>query len=166
MTCRYDNINQHDALYNAVRSYPGSVETLAVRMGMVPGTLRKKLMPDVDTHHANFEEVSLIIELLEGAKVANAFLPLYAFCWRHNHVAVALPKGDVDADDLLKQVLEIMSGDGALATNISGALRGDHRIDAGELASIEEQIERCIGNLVVLRDKARAKHVADFSATK
>lgn len=55
-----------------------------------------------------------------------------------------------------------MSGDGALAGDISRAMANDHRIDAGELAGIEEQIERCMGNLVALRDKARAKHSADF----
>lgn len=162
MTCKYDNINQHDALYNAARAYPGSVEALAQRMHVAPGTLRKKLMPDVDTHHANFEEVSIIIELLEGAnKVEQAFLPLHAFCWRHGHVAVRLPQADVDSDEMLKQVVEIMSSDGLLAGLVNGAL-GDSRINAGELGDIEEQIEYCMTALVGLRDKARAKHAADF----
>ena len=163
MTCRYDNINQHDALYIAARAYPGSVEALALRMHVAPGTLRKKLMPDVDTHHANFEEVSAIIELLEGAKVEQAFLPLHAFCWRHGHVAVRLPQPDIDSDALLKQVVEIMSGDGALAGLVNGAL-GDRQVNATELADIEKQIERCMTALVGLRDKSRAKHAADFPA--
>jgi len=171
VTCQYNNINQHDALYNAARAYPGGIEALAQRMStpnkqVLASTLRNKLRPAIDTHHTNFEEVSTIIELLEEAKVDDAFLPLHAFCWRHNHVAVALPKGDVDADDLLKQVVEIMSGDGALAGDISKALAGDHRIDAGELATIEQRLESCIGSLVALRDKARAKHAADFPAAK
>lgn len=162
MTCKYNNINQHDALYNTARAYPGGIEALAQRMRMVVSTLRNKLRPAIETHHVNFEEVSEIIELCEEARVPEAFGPLHAFCWRHNHVAVLLPRGDVDADDLLKQVVEIMSGDGALAGDISRAMANDHRIDAGELAGIEEQIERCMGNLVALRDKARAKHSADF----
>lgn len=169
MTYKYSNINQHDALYNAARAYPGGIEALAQRMStpnrqVSPNVLRNKLRPSIDTHHANFEEVSEIIEYLEEAKVADAFLPLHAFCWRHNHVAVQLPKGDVDADDLLKQVVEIMSGDGALASDISKALAGDHKIDRAELATIEERLEGCIGSLVALRDKARAKHAADFPA--
>lgn len=169
MTYQYSNINQLDALYNAARAYPGGIEALAQRMStpsrqVSPNVLRNKLRPSIDTHHINFEELSEIIELLEEAKVSDAFLPLHAFCWRHNHVAVQLPKGDVDADDLLKQVVDIMSGDGALATMISKALSGDHRVDRAELSGIEERIEKCIGDLVVLRDKARAKHAADFPA--
>lgn len=164
MTCQYNNINQHDALYNAARAYPGGIEALAQRMHISPNVLRNKLRPAIDTHHANFEEVSVIVELLEEAKVDIAFLPLHAFCWRHNHVALQLPSGDVDADDLLKQVVEIMSSDGALAGDINKALAGDHKIDGRELVTIEERLEGCIGNLVALRNKVRAKHAADFPA--
>lgn len=171
MTCSYSNINQHDALYSVARAYPGGIEALAQRMStpdrlVSPNVLRNKLRPAIGTHHANFEEVSQIVEFAEEARVPDAFLALHAFCWRHNHVAVRLPDGDVDTDDLLKQMVEIMSGDGALANDIGQALAGDHRIDAGELATIEGRIERCISALVVLRDKARAKHAADFPAAK
>lgn len=169
MTSKYHNINQHDALYNAARSYPGGIEALAQRMStpdkqVVPTTLRNKLRPAIDTHHTNFEEVSVIIEHLEEVRSPDAFAPLHAFCWRHNHVAVQLPAVDVDADDLLKQVVAIMSEEGELASNISRALADDRKISASEKATIEETLESCIGSLVALRDKVRAKHAADFPA--
>lgn len=166
MTYQYSNINQHDALYNAARMYPGGIEALAQRMVMSVNTLRNKLRPSIDTHHINFEEVSRVIELLEEAKVVDAFIPLQAFCWRHNYVAVQLPAGDVDADDLLRQMVEVMSGDGALANDISSALRDDHRIDDRERDQIEQRLEQCIGALVALRDKVRAKNEADFHGAK
>lgn len=34
MTCKYSEMNQHDAIYIAARAYPGGVEALAGRMGM------------------------------------------------------------------------------------------------------------------------------------
>lgn len=161
MTCEYSNINQHDALYNLVRAYPGGLEAIAQRVGMNTMTLRKKVMPSVETHHANFEEVSVIIELAEGARVPDAFVPLHAFCWRHGHVAVKLPCGDPDADDLLKQLVEVMGDEGQLANTIGGSLANDKRIDRREFEEIEINIEKCLHALVVLRQKVLAKHKAD-----
>lgn len=169
MTCKYSDINQHDALYNLARAYPGGIESLAQRMStpgrlVSPNVLRNKLRPAIDTHHVNFEEVSQIIEFAEESRMPDAFIPLHAFCWRHNHVAVQLPALSVNAEDLLRQVVDVMSGEGELASDISNALANDQRIDKDELAVIEQQIEHCIGLLVALRDKVRAKHLADFPA--
>ena len=161
MTYEYSDINQHDALYNLVRAYPGGLEAVAQRMSMVPDTLRKKTRPAIETHHANFEEVSVIIELAEEARVPTAFVPLHAFCWRHGHVAVKLPFGDPDADDLLKQLVEVMGDEGQLANAIGGSLANDKKIDRREFEEIEINIEKCLHALVVLRQKVLAKHKAD-----
>ena len=164
MTCEYSNINQHDALYNVVRSYPGGLEAVAQRMGMNATTLRKKVMPSIESHHANFKEVSVVIELAEGARVPNAFVPLHAFCWRHGHVAFKLPVGDHDADDLLKQVVEVMGDEGELANAISGALANDLKINRREFDEIDLGIEKCLNALVVLREKVKSKYEADSTS--
>lgn len=161
MTSRYSEINQHDALYVAARKYPGGVEALAQRLGISPNVLRNKLRPAIDSHHINFEEVSAIIECLEEAHVADAYLALQAFNWRHGHVAFRLISSDVPSGELLAQVLEILHEEGALANDINQALADDGRIDDREMEAIERDLQRCIGALVTLRDKVRAKHKAD-----
>lgn len=161
MTSRYSEINQHDALYIGARKYPGGVEALAQRLGISPNVLRNKLRPAIDTHHANFEEVSAIIECLEEAHVPEAYLALQAFNWRHGHVAVRLPSSEVAGGELFAKVLRIMDTEGRLANEISQALVGDNRIDNTELNRIESQLQQSIEALAGLREKVRAKHAAD-----
>lgn len=163
MTCEYSDMNQHDALYNMVRQdFPGGVEAAAHRMGVSTNVLRNKLRPSIDTHHANFEEVSRLIELAEESRVQTAFVPLHAFCWRHGHVAFKLPVGEVNADDLLKQVVDVIGDQGNLVNSISGALASHNDIDRREFFAIEQNIMTCINALVTLREKVRAKHKADY----
>lgn len=162
MTCRYTEINQHDALYIAARAYPGGIEALALRMGMASHVLYKKLRPAVDTHHVNYEEVSEIIEHLEAAgKSDMAELALQAFAWRHGRLTFRLPEVSVPAGELFNQVLEILREEGALASDINDALGNDGKIDSRELQKIEKDLQQCIEALVVLRNKVRAKHESD-----
>ena len=162
MTCKYSNLNQHDALYNVVRQdVPGGVEAVAHRMGISPNVLRNKLRPSIDTHHTTFEDVSVIMEIAEECHVKTAFLPLQALCWRHGHVAIQLPKGDTDADDLLKQVVAVMGVQGNLASSISGALSNDSEIDQDEFDVIDQHMQGLLVALAVLREKVVAKHKAD-----
>lgn len=162
MTYEYSNINQHDALYNSARDYPGGIEALAQRLGASANVLRNKLRPAIESHHVNFEEVSRIVELLEEARVPSAFVPLHAFCWRHGHVALRLHHGDVSSDELVQQILEVMGDEGRLATDLNSALADDRRIDRRELEVIEQDVERCVSGLMALLDRVRAKHKADF----
>jgi len=162
MTCRYTEINQHDALYIAARAYPGGIEALALRMGMQSHVLYKKLRPAVDTHHVNYEEVSEIVEHLEAAgKQEMADLALQAFNWRHARVTVRLPDVQADAGELFQQVLEIMREEGVLASHINEALKGDNLISDSELQTIEKDLQQSIEALLVLRNKVRAKHDSD-----
>lgn len=163
MTCRYTDINQHDALYIAARAYPGGVEALALRMGMASHVLYKKLRPAVESHHINFEEVSEIVEHLEAAGKADmAELVVSAFNWRHGRVALKLPDVSVPAGELFNQVLSILREEGTLANDINEALGNDGKIDDGELQKIEKDLQQCIEALVVLRNKVRAKHDNDI----
>lgn len=162
MTCRYTEINQHDALYIAARAYPGGIEALALRMGMASHVLYKKLRPAVDTHHVNYEEVSEIVEHLEAAgKHEMADLALQAFNWRHARVTVRLPDVQADTGELFLQVLELMREEGVLAGHINDALKDDNEISDGELLTIEKDLQQCIEKLVVIRNKVRAKHDND-----
>jgi hypothetical protein len=163
MTCQYNEINQHDALYTAARAYPGGIEALACRMGTTANMLYKKLRPAVDSHHVNYEEVSEIIELLEGARQFEAAdQAIRAFNWRHGRVAIRLPDGDSDSSEMFGQVLEIMREEGQLAEDINKALADDGRINDQELSRIERDLQLCIQALCVLRNEVRAKHDADI----
>jgi len=164
VTCEYSDINQHDALYNLTRAYPGGVEAVAQRMGISVNVLRNKLRPAIETHHTTFEDVSHIIELAEEARLPTTFVPLHAFCWRHGHVAFKLPEGDIDSDALLKQVVDVIGDQGNLVNSISGALATRNDIDRQEFLTIEQNIMTCIKALVVLREKVVAKHKADCPA--
>lgn len=162
MTCRYTEINQHDALYIAARAYPGGVEALALRMGMASHVLYKKLRPAVESHHANYEEVSEIIEHLEAAGRGDmADLALQAFAWRHSRLTFKLPDADIAGAELFAQVLRVMSDEGELARHIESALADDGRISDAELATIEKDLQECIEALVILRNKVRRKHDTD-----
>lgn len=162
MTYEYSNINQHDALYNLVRAYPGGLEALAHRMGMLTTTLRSKTRPAVETHHVNFEELSVMIELSEEARVPTAFAPLHAFCWRHGHVAFQLPKAEQDPDTLLKHLVDVMSAEGALAAGLNKALATNGDINDREFDEIDELVMQGVMALVVLRQKVIEKHKLDM----
>lgn len=160
MTKAYREMNQHDALYTVARRYPGGIEAIAQRLHVPAPTLRNQLRPDIETHHTSFERTSEIIEFAEGAKVDEPFLPLHAFCWRHNHVAYRMPSIEPDGDALLMQVVEVMSEHGDLVNAVRESL-DDKVLDEREFDRIERELEQCCVALSVLRAKVRAKHEAD-----
>lgn len=107
MTYQYSDIDQHEALYNLARRYPGGIEALAHAMGrrqdkqVSPNVLRNKLRPGIDTHFLTSEEFSLIVELCEEAAVIGSKVPVQALCWRHGLVAVEPPPATVTGKDLI-----------------------------------------------------------------
>lgn len=161
MTCRYNEINQHDALYLAARKYPGGVEALAQRLGMHAGTLYNKLRPGVTTHIVSFEELSHILELLEDAGVPEAEQVFDAFLWRHGRVAMRLPHASITDDQLLSGVLQMLQCEGELAREISSALSNDGKISDKEYSEIDNDLQKSIEALVSLRERVRAKHKTD-----
>lgn len=165
MTKEYDQIDPHDALYNAARDYPGGIAALALRLATSEKVLRNKLAPDVDTHHTNLEEFARIVECLDGVKPASADLAVDALMWRLNRVAMRLPThaGDVDADRIMQQVLEIFHEEGDLAKAVNEFLGNDGKIDDRELAQIEKLIQIGIDGLITLRDEVREKNKRDMT---
>lgn len=159
MTHRYNDLNPSDALYIAARSYPGGIEALAGRMGMSPRVLYKKLGTKVDSHHANYDEVSVILDfLVEAGKYDMVDLVINAFCWRHEYMAFELPRHFVSDEQLFDQVLTIMKQHGRLANGLSEAMH-DGQIDAQEYDLIERDIRTCISGLLRLKKKLHVKHM-------
>lgn len=157
MTYRYSDINQHDALYKAARKYPGGVEALAGRMHLTSAVLYNKLRPGVDTHHTNFEEVSEIIENLQETKVAEADLPVQAFCWRHGFAAVKLSVDEpATSGELLKMICKVMQDEGEVAAAISTALSDDW-ISPEEQERIELTIRHAVQGLLELEKRVHER---------
>lgn len=156
MTCEYSKINQHDALYDAVRNAPGGVEAMAQRLNTSGGVLYNKLRRRVTTHHVSFEEFSRVLECLEESGVPDWAAPLHALCWRHAHVAVALPPAtDSSHQELISLVCAAFKEQGDVADRISKAL-ADTAITPKELEEIEGEIEQAVAALMVLKHRVRA----------
>lgn len=162
MTKAYSQMSALDALYTAARRYPGSVEAMALRLNKSPEVLRKKLQPDVESHHITLSEALDIIELLDGTVPDAADLAIGSIAWRLDRAMVRLPKCDSSVDELLQQVLVIFAEEGKLSQDISVALSNDGKIDARELDMIEADLSHSIEALMSLRDKVREKHHHDF----
>lgn len=168
MTKEYSNINPDEALYNLARKYPGGVEALALRLGRSANVLYKQLSPGVDTHHLSPDDFLRIIEMCAEVGMEDAPVPLHALCFRLGHVAVRLPSLNADLDTLYKDVLVMLSEEGAVSQGIQDAFseRGDggNRLTAAELANIESHIERSMATLAAIRGELREKHKRDYPA--
>jgi hypothetical protein len=160
MTHRYTQMDPQDALYNAARSYPGSVEALAHRMGMSPAVLRNKLSPNVKTHHVTLSEASSIVEFLREAKCDDALMPLQALNWQHGLVALPMPDvSHLSDEELAQAVLRVMKENGDVANVLQSSL-ADGEITTQELDAIEHEVQEAMASLAHLLERARAKHNA------
>lgn len=162
MTYLYSDANQHEALYNTARKYPGGIEGLAsalsARFGkrVSPSVLRNKLRPGIDTNHVTFEDFSLILELCEEARVDGALQPLDALCWRHGRVPVATAVVDDFDADPSHAVCKVMSKIGRLADTVAKAAE-DNVIDERELENIESEFLRASKALAAWHVQIRAQ---------
>ncbi|RLK45964.1 phage regulatory CII family protein [Cupriavidus plantarum] len=145
MSYEYSDADQHEALYNVARRYPGGgIVALAAALSQrlakritVP-VLRNKLRPGINTHHITFEDLSLIIELCQEANMPDATMPLEALCWRHGLVPVALPRAGEDLGDPAQAVIRVMKEIGDVATAVTKAA-DDGVITEAELDDIERE---------------------------
>ncbi|QUN29526.1 hypothetical protein KB879_06145 [Cupriavidus sp. KK10] len=144
MTYQYSDIDQHEALYNLARRYPGSIEALAHAMGrrqgktVSPNVLRNKLRPGIDTHFLNAEEYSLVVELCQEGGVEGALIPLQAMCWRHGLVAVSPPPAGQDSRDIFARLSTVSREFADLVAEVT-ADAADGRINAGERERIHKE---------------------------
>lgn len=140
----YSDTDQHEALYNLARRYPGGINGLAAALSQRLGkritvpVLRNKLRPGIATHHVSHEDLSLIVELCQEAGMADATLPIEALCWRHGLVAVALPKVAEELGDPTAAVIRVMKEVGDVAATVTRAAE-DGVITEAELDDIERE---------------------------
>lgn len=164
-----NDINQHEALYSLASRYPGSIEGLAQAMGrrngrqMYPNVLRNKLRPGIDTHHLNFEEYSLILELCEEAKIDGWQVPLQALCWRHGMVAIAMPQvGDESASvaAAMQQAGDAAREFGEMMSEFVQAA-ADGKITRSEADRVLPEIQHVLTMVTMLRESIEAVTVPD-----
>lgn len=158
MTCKYSEINQHDALYTIARNYPGGIEALAQRMGKTVPVMYNKLRPGIQTHYASFEEATEIIELCVDAGNEDAMLPAHAFAWRLSHVMLPVPRmTEARTEDLTQTVCRTMKEMGDVAAGIYDSLNNDGKIRQDELDRLEKEFREAIAAMTELRARVRAR---------
>lgn len=158
MTHLYSEINQHDALYKAVRAYPGGVEAMAQRLNISSATLYKKLRPVVNGYAINYEELSEIIEHLDSSGSPGlADLALGAFCWRHQRVVVNLPDTPPSHDNLLAHTLTVNRDQGAMFGQMLQFLESGSPPTAEQRHQIEKSLQLCITSMIMLRNSVFSK---------
>ncbi|SDV48690.1 phage regulatory CII family protein [Chitinasiproducens palmae] len=165
VTYLYHDINQHDALYNLARAYPGGVEALALRMGRSAHVLYNKLRPGIASHHVTFEEATEIAELCAEAGVEGAARHIDAMEARIGRVAVALPSIDGLSDKELTSCLyEVLAHLAAAARSIEASIADDQVIDDAEMSAIEKDFSRLRAGTQEWQARVRARHAADKKA--
>ncbi|WP_439685083.1 Transcriptional regulator [Cupriavidus oxalaticus] len=143
MTYEYSDIDQHEALYNLARRYPGSIEALAYAMGrrqnktVSPNVLRNKLRPGIQTHFLTAEEYSLVVELCQEADIDGAVIPLQAMCWRHGLVAVSPPPAGQPSRDIFAKLSVVSREFADLVTEVT-----DNAADGSINAQERERIHK------------------------
>lgn len=157
MTRRYLEMNPHDALYSAARSYPGGIEALARDLDVSTNVLRNKLAPHIKTHYVSFEEASNVIRLCQIAGVKEAILPLHALLARHDMAAFLVPDSTQFHDDDLSQVVcKVVSQVGGVAEAVSQALV-DGAITEHEADLIEREFQAALSALGAWRARIRLR---------
>lgn len=154
MTKAYKNMSPMDAINQAARRYPGSVEALAQRMGKSCRVMRNKLDPDVATHHLAYEEAIEIVELLDGVIPAAADFALNALAWRLNRHMQRHAGADADAGSLSELLLAFLDASTSVASSIQeltpDAVHGAARDRANDAVSFA--ISNAINSLYALKD--------------
>jgi len=166
-----NDINQHEALYSLASRYPGSIDGLAQAMGrrlgrqMYPNVLRNKLRPGIDTHHLNFEEYSLILELCEEARIDRWHVPLRALCWRHGMLAIPLPQVEPVSASMsvaMRQAGEAAREFGEMMAEFAQAA-ADGKITRSEAARVLPEIQHVLTMVTMLRESVESMTVPDES---
>lgn len=161
MVTRYSMLDQHDALYQTAREYPGGLVALARDMGKSVNVLRNKLRPAITTHHTTFEEVSRVIELCVEQQGPHCFRALHAFNYRHGYAAFPCVTAQVVEDEEMARIVaRVLRDMGTVATQVLSSQEDNH-ITHAEMEVIEEAFLTAMGTLGAWRDHMRRRHAAD-----
>lgn len=171
MTKHLNLMNPEDALYASCREFPGGLERLAELRDISLQTLYQKLDKDNDRGRVVFgRELNAFIDMLRAANTPNWDAALVALAYRHGGVFVRLPplEGDTraDAQVLTQDVLDMVSGQGQLATVLSQAMANDHEVDSREFEDFARQHAAAMATLARMGEHVRELHERAKAAGK
>lgn len=127
-----------DTIHDVAKTYPGGIEALAHRMGKNSGTLRKKLLPNVDTHELTVNELRTIVDFADTDRIAQAFAA------DRGLMCVSMPDFDALSDkEILDLFLDLQAQQGKWAREISKAMENGE-IDWCEFQSIQNEYLRYV----------------------
>lgn len=161
MTSQLNKLNPLDALKLSCNDYPGGVEALAARLGMSVPVLRNKLSHGVATHHVHYpDQISLILDYLQDAKVTDWDASIHAFAYRFGFILVQVPSTDseVSSDDLALLLCKMMSEIGDVARAISQAFANDTQVSSREFERFDIEVREAMTVITTLREKMREVH--------
>lgn len=131
-------MNLMDAIHDVSKSYPGGIEALAHRMGKNAGTLRKKLLPNVDTHELTVNELSTIIDYCDTDRIAQAFAA------ERGLICIKMPDYDGLSDKaLLDLFLDLQATQGQWSREIAKAMENGE-IDWDEFTAIQNEYNKFV----------------------
>ena len=127
-----------DQIHEIAHGYPGGVEALSARMGKNPGTMRKKLLPNEDTHDLTVKELRKIVDYCDTDKIAQSFAA------DRGLICIKMPEFDQLSDkEILDLFLDLQAQQGEWAREISKAMQNGE-IDWDELMSIRKEYNEFI----------------------
>lgn len=127
-----------DTIHEIAKTYPGGIEALTHRMGKNPGTLRKKLLPNVDTHELTVNELRTIVDFANTDKIAQAFAA------DRGLVCIGMPDFESLSDkEILDLFLDLQAQQGAWVNEIRKAMQNGE-IDWDELIAIRKEYSEFI----------------------
>lgn len=147
------------ALYHAVRSYPGGATAIAGVDGVISASTLNHKLSITDTnpkHRLNIDELQLILDLTRDHRIIDAILSPVG--WVGVDVS-ELSETDT-ARSLLAGISEMLSSEGDLTKHLSESLDNDE-IDDGELEKFELLTLRLVQSVFKLRAVVRNKHAED-----
>lgn len=147
-------MNLKDAIYQAVRDYPGGAEALAPRLGgkLAASSLRKMADPNQETHGWSLRRFDMLIAVADKR-------PLEALCQQHG--GMFLPLGEqIDGAPapLLKRLHKLASEFSDLPRAIEAALKRDGQISDNELKRIEREGAELVSAVAAVLGMARQIH--------
>lgn len=127
-----------DQIHEIAHGYPGGVEALAARMGKNPGTMRKKLLPNEDTHDLTVKELRKIVDYCDTDRIAQAFAD------ERGLMCIKKPDFESLSDkEILDLFLDLQAKQGEWAREISKSMEnGD--INWNELVAIRKEYDEFI----------------------
>ena len=149
-----------DVAYQTAHSYQGGVSALAVRMGVVPGTLLNKVNPNNNSHHLTLREAVEMMEFSDNPALLQAMAARLGYT-----VIPAVP--DQSDGDPVQAMAELGMAQGDFMNYVGQALGDGPHCTANQVRAVDEMASRfiaVIGHTVAMvrrRMRKAPTHFAD-----